>query len=123
MSKSQTPPPVPPDQLPSVRNVIDLYDSYFNKVDVLNESNYKYGKMLDKDITANHSEILKTIIFIMFDDLKEQYPDDVATIESIAKATISCVNISPTGKKNANINKQLVAKLLGYILELHKLHI
>ena len=79
--------------------------------------------MIDKEITGNHITVIKSLLFMLIDDIKTDIPEQSMHIEKVCKSIISCVELLPEGSTNVTLNKRIAAKLLGYTLELHKLHI
>ena len=118
-----TPPPVAPTPMTNMNGVLPLYDKYYAEQDPVNESHYRHGKMIDKEITGNHITVIKSLLFMLIDDIKTDIPEQSMHIEKVCKSIISCVELLPEGSTNVTLNKRIAAKLLGYTLELHKLHI
>ena len=121
-SNSLTPGPIPPATGEDLSKVIDLFDSYYKNTDPINEDHYKHGKMIDKEVTADHVEVLKTLIYMLIDDIKSEQPGQAMQIEKVCRSVVSCIDLLPEISKNVAINRRIASKLIGYALELHKLH-
>jgi len=120
---SQTPPPEPPAPGEDLSIVLETFNRYYATQDPINNNHFKHGKMVDKEVTSNHVEILKTLIYMLIDDIKSELPDQAMQVEKINKSVISCIDLLPETSKNVTLNSRIVAKLVGYTLELHKMHI
>lgn len=120
---NQTPPAASPPAGEDLSTIIETFNRYYANQDPVNNDHYKHGKMVDKEVTSNHVEILKTLIYMLIDDIKSELPEQSMQVEKISKSVISCIEILPETSKNVTLNRRIAAKLVGYTLELHKLHI
>jgi hypothetical protein len=122
-SHSLTPQPVSRSITVDLREVIQTFDNYYAQEDKLNEPHYSYGKMVEKEATHNHTDILKTVIYMLADDIKSNYADTSAPVDRLTKALTAIVDSLPPTSRNIEHNKRLVSKLIGYFLTLHGMHI
>jgi hypothetical protein len=122
-NNSQTPPPVGQSPIENIASVLPLYDKYFANQDPVNEPHYKHGKMIDKEITSEHISILKTLVYMLVDDIKSEGAGSPEQVEQVCQCIVGLIDLLPESPKNVSLNKRIAAKLIGYSLELHKLHI
>lgn len=122
-SDSQTPSPADMEMRIDIKHAYKIIDQHYKHVDAINNKNYKYGKIVDKNITDDHKAVLKSIIFMLVDDIKT-YDDEVSTtdVEKKCRLLIDMVDLLPDMRKNTAVNKQLLAKTLGYFIKLHEMH-
>jgi len=124
--QSQTPPASPPSPVPSLKAVESIFDAYYDETDPLNKNAYNQGKFIDKDITTNYKRLLKSIMYIIIDDLSTHAPPEEQSLNKVHLKLITAINalldVFDTKEPTVKDNKRLVAKLMGYILSLHKIH-
>ena len=116
--------PVPPPELIDIEQVEKLYADFYNRNDELNRNAYNQGKLLPKDKTAGHVLILKNIIFLILDDLKDLPGDEKQALiyDKTTTAIMHLTDLLEVGVSDVKTNKHLVAKLFGYIFSLHNIH-
>ena len=118
---------IPPDDAEvaiDISTIKEKFDAFYTYKDPLNKAHYTHGKMVDKDITTNHKKILRSILFIVLDDLKKDGEDTMRhfTYEKAINAINELVDIFDIHESNVQDNKRVVSKLLGYIISLHLMH-
>jgi len=121
-SHSLTPGPVSKSVTVDLKDAIKTFDNYYAHEDKLNEPHYSYGKMVEKEATHNHHDILKTVIYMLADDINN-HTDIALPVDKLTKALIAIVDSLPPTSRNIEHNKRIVSKLIGYFLTLHAMHI
>ena len=100
------------------------FEDFYNHEDPLNAPHYKHGTLVDKDVSTSHKRKLKSILFLVLDDIKVSNPD--SDLNRVYERTLSAINelvdIFETHETTLHDNKRMVSKLIGYILSLHLMH-
>lgn len=124
-------PPVSPPPLIDISTVESIYDLYYRDIDEVNSSAFNQGKLIKKDITTDHTRILKSIVFLILDDIKTTPVDTVSESQAdensryydkITAAILSLLDLLDSKNPSVKHNKRIVAKLFGYLFSLHNIH-
>tara|TARA_R110001606_G_scaffold114146_1_gene241496 strand:+ start:117 stop:539 length:423 start_codon:yes stop_codon:yes gene_type:complete len=123
--------PIPPPTLVDISTVESIYNKYYQDIDEVNSSAFNQGKLIKKDITTDHTRILKSIVFLILDDIKTTPVDNISESQAeensryydkITAAILSLLDLLDSKNPNVKHNKRVVAKLFGYLFSLHNIH-
>ena len=123
--------PIPSQPLVDISTVESIYNKYYQEIDEVNSSAFNQGKLIKKDITTDHTRILKSIVFLILDDIKTTPVDNISESQAeensryydkITAAILSLLDLLDSKNPNVKHNKRVVAKLFGYLFSLHNIH-